>query len=164
MDKHTLYRGGRGPSEMRVNVDVFGLWRLLLGMLGEAGRRGAHHPRWWLHLRPHRWRAVRHVRGYEGLKGLLGQRAPVVLERGGSSRTRRVMLLGVQLLMMELMRRRHAGGLLLIGKRWGNREEGKQQDRLSKHISLWGDSGIAAYRHVMTPTSQFNRKRADTII
>lgn len=82
-----LYRGRRGPSEMGVNVDVFRLWRLLLVMLGEAGWWGAHHPWRWLHLRPHWWGAVRHVRGYEWLEGLLGQGAPVVLERRGSSRT-----------------------------------------------------------------------------
>lgn len=73
---------------MGVNVDVFGLWRLLLlVMLGEVGWRGAHHSWRWLHLGPQRRGAVSHVRGDEGLKGLLGQRAPMVLEGRRSSWT-----------------------------------------------------------------------------
>lgn len=56
---------------MGVNVDVFGLWRLLLVMLRKVGWRGVHHPWWWLHLGSH-WRgAVSHVWGDKGLEGLL---------------------------------------------------------------------------------------------
>lgn len=105
-------------------MNIFGL-RWLLVMLGEVGWWGAHHSWWRLHLGPH-WRgAVSHVRGDEGLKGLLGQRAPMLLEGRRSSWTRRVVVLGLQLLLMKLMRRRHSGGWLLIGKRWGNGEERK---------------------------------------
>lgn len=118
-------------------------------MLGEVRWRGAHHSWWRLHLGPQRWGAVSHVWGDEGLKGLLGQRAPMLLEGRRSSWTRRVVLLGLQLLLMKLMRRRHSGGWLLIGKRWGNGEEGNQNN-LSKHISFREDSDITACSHVMT--------------
>lgn len=84
---------------MGINVDVFGLLGLLLVMLGEVGWWGAHNS-WWLHLGPHRWGAVRHVWGDEGLKGLLGQRATMLLEGRRSSWTQRVVLLGLHLLMM----------------------------------------------------------------
>lgn len=135
---------------MGINVDVFGLRGLLLVMLGEVGWRGAHHSWWRLHLRP-QWRgAVRHVRGDEGLKGLLGQRAPMLLERRRSSWAQRVVLLGLHLLLMKLMRRRHSGGWLLIGKRWGNGEEGKKRNNLSNHISFWEDSDTTACSHAMT--------------
>lgn len=89
-------------------MDVFGLRRLLLVMLREAGGRGAHHSWRWLHLGS-QWRgAMRHVRGDEGLKGLLGERAPMLLEGRRASWTQRVMLLGLQLMLMRLMRRRHS--------------------------------------------------------
>ncbi|KAG7224969.1 hypothetical protein INR49_014885 [Caranx melampygus] len=129
MIKHVL--PWKPPSEMGVNVNVFGLWmRLLLVMLGEVGWRGAHHPWWRLHLGPQRRGAVRHVWGDEGLQGLLGQWAPMLLEGRRSSWTGRVVLLGLQLLLMRLMRRRHSRGWLLIGKRWGNGEEGKPKQPL----------------------------------
>lgn len=96
---------------MGVYVDVFWLRRLLL-MLREVGWRRAHHPWWWLHLGPHWWGAVSHVRGNEGLEGLLGQRAPMLLEGRRSSWPGRVVLLGLQLLLMRQMRKRHSGGLL----------------------------------------------------
>lgn len=68
-------------------MDVFRMRRLLLVMLGEVGRRRAHHSRGRLHLWP-QWRgAVRHVRGHEGLKRLLGKGTPVILEGVRPSRT-----------------------------------------------------------------------------
>lgn len=73
-------------------MDVFGLRGLLLLRVvrGEVGRRGVHHTRRRVHLRPHWRRAVHHVRGYEGLQWLLNDRAPVFLEGSGSSGAERV--------------------------------------------------------------------------
>lgn len=161
-DWFTLYRGWPRPSEMRVNVNVFGLrMRLLLVMLGEVGWRGAHHSWWRLHLGTQRQGAVSHVWGDEGLQGLLGQWAPVLLEGRRSSWTRRVVLLGLQLL---LMRRRHSGGWLLIGKRRGNGEEGKPKQPVKTHFF----PGRFWYHCLQPcddmPTSQFTSKNEDDIL
>lgn len=92
-------------------MDVFGLWRVLLVVLWEVGWWGAHNPRRRLHLWPQRRGTVRHVWGDEGLQGLLGKRAPMLLEWRRSSGVGRVVLLGLHVLMMKLMRWRHSGWL-----------------------------------------------------
>lgn len=61
-------------------MDVFGLWGMLLVMLREVGWWGAHHSWWGLHLGSQWWGAMSHVRGHERLKGLLGNRAPMLLK------------------------------------------------------------------------------------
>lgn len=96
------------PSEMRVNMDVFGLWGVLLVVLWEVGWWGAHNPWRRLHLGPERCGTVCHVWGDEGLKRLLGKRAPMLLERRRSPWVQRVVLLRLQLL---LMRCKHSGWL-----------------------------------------------------
>lgn len=72
---------------MGVNVDVLGLWSLLLVMWREVGWRGIHQSWWRLHLRSQRRGAMRHVRRDEGLKGLLRKWTPVILEVRGSAWT-----------------------------------------------------------------------------
>lgn len=52
-----------------------------------------------------------HVWGDEGLKGLLGKWAPMLLERTWYPRMQRVVLLGLHLLLMKLMRHKHSGWL-----------------------------------------------------
>lgn len=97
------------PSEMRVNMDVFGLQGVLLVVLWKVGRWGTHNPWWRLHLGPEWWGAVCHMWGDEGLKGLLDKRAPMLLERRRSPWVQRVVLL--RLLLMKLMRCKHSGWL-----------------------------------------------------
>lgn len=101
------------PSEMRVNMDVFGLQGVLLVVLWKVGRRGTQNPWWRLYLGPEWWGAVCHMWGDEGLKGLLDKRAPVLLERRRSPWVQRVVLL------MKLMRCKHSGWLEI-------RESGKK--------------------------------------
>lgn len=113
-------------------------------VLGEVRRRGAHHPRWRLHLGTQRRGAVGHVRGDEGLKGLLGQRAAMLLEGRRSSRARRVVLLGLQLLLMELMRRRHSGG------------------RLHAHVSHQGEPLVVHSSSVSPKISHSERREASS--
>lgn len=125
LEKSTLNRWRCRPSEVGVNVDVLGLWSLLLVMWREVGWRGIHQSWRRLHLRSQRRGAMRHVRRDEGLKGLLRKRTPVILEVRRSAWTWRVVLRGMQLLLMRLMRRKHSRRLLLIGKRKESREEGK---------------------------------------
>lgn len=102
-------------------MDVFGLWGVLLMVLWEVGRRGAHNPWRRLHLRPQRRGTVRHVWGDKGLKGLLGKQAPVLLEWRRSSWVQRVVR---HLLMIKLMRWRHSG--------WLDRDEQNQKHSSSK--------------------------------
>lgn len=125
LEKSTLNRWRCRPSEVGVNVDVLGLWSLLLVMWREVRWRGIHQSWWRLHLGSQRRGAMRHVRRDEGLKGLLRKRTPVILEVRRSTWTWGVVLRGMQLLLMRLMRRKHSRGLLLIGKRKESREEGK---------------------------------------
>lgn len=80
LNKITLNRGCCRPSKVGVNVDIFGLWRLLLVMWRKVGWWGIHQSWWRLHLRSQRRGAMSHVRRDEGLKGLLGMWAPVILE------------------------------------------------------------------------------------
>lgn len=108
-----LYRRWSWTSEVGVYVNVLWLWRLLGMMVREIGWRGAHHRRWPFHLRSQRWRAERHTRRNERLRGLRCQQVPMLLERKRSSWPGWMVLLGLELLLMRLMQMSHSGGMLL---------------------------------------------------
>lgn len=125
---------------MGINVDVFGLWGLLIIVvvvvmvvlllvvgMAESGRRGAHQSRRRLHLGLPRRRAVGDVRRDEGLQGLLSVRPAVLWEGVGSTRPgqKLVVVVVVLRLLMGKVKERHSRGLLMFRER--ERCGGKEQ-------------------------------------